>query len=151
CFRSKVRILKTVSAKNVREIPKLSQRTESVLGVRQLLEQERPGVTPESISSSGRNTQRLGRLLGGETAEETQFDQLRRFRVGGGQAVWRLGDRHNVLIEPRDGEMSFVKRVPVAAGAPSEALFAPGGIYQDAAHGLGCGGEEVAATVPVLG
>lgn len=39
--------------------------------------------------------------------------------------------------------------VPVAPAF--EALFSPGVVYQDAAHRLGSGGEEVTAAIPAIG
>jgi hypothetical protein len=41
--------------------------------------------------------------------------------------------------------------VPPPARAPFQTVLTSGRIYEDAAHGLGRGGKEVAAAIPVLG
>src|SRR5262245_6782804 len=55
----------------------------SRLGAPQFLQQERPGISPHAISSSGRNAQGLGRLLGREPGEEPQLDEFRGLAVPG--------------------------------------------------------------------
>src|SRR5262249_553033 len=79
------------------------------LEILQLLEQKRPSVSPYPISCSGRNAQGIGRLLRGEAGEETQFDQFRRFRIGGSQLVQSFVHRKDILIHPRCDETGFIK------------------------------------------
>jgi hypothetical protein len=149
-LRSTVRILSEFSAKKIRKIPKARQTGGLCLRILQLLEQKRPSVTPDAICGSDRYAHALSRLLGGETGEETQFDQFRRFRIDGGQSFQRFVNGKNVVINPRGHEASLSEWEPMAAGAPFQALFAPSGIYQDPPDGFRSGSEEMAAAIPVL-
>jgi hypothetical protein len=64
------------------------------------------------------------------------------------QSAQRLVERDEVVIPGHGINEIFGKVNAQPSAAVFVGLFAPGLIYEDAAHGLGGGGKEVAAAVP---
>src|SRR5262249_58838879 len=84
--------------------------------------------------------------------EVAELDELGRLGIDGSEPGQGLVEGEQVLAGFRDGHL-FGDSVEVAPGEVA-AAFAPtlaaGILNQDAAHGLGSRGEEVAAAVPVV-
>src|SRR4029077_7509583 len=88
-------------------------------------------------------------LLGGEAGEEPELDQLclarvLRFEQPEGLVQGEQPVAVPLLQRPREG----VEAEPAASAPGLAGLLVPGPVNEDTAHGLGGGGEEVAAAVP---
>jgi hypothetical protein len=89
----------------------------------------------------------LGRQAG-EKAELDERGLVRRFL---GELVQGVADQQDLLGPVVRQATRFVEFDPLPVAAVLGPPFPPGGVDEDAAHGLGRGGEEVAAAVPELG
>ena len=107
-----------------------------------------PGVGPHPVRRTGRDSQRLRRFGSGQPREVPKLDQPSRLGVFGGQPGECRIQREQVVaaIRGRLGDAVEGDTVPVATVLLSS--LAPSGFHQDAPHGLGGGGEEVAPVVP---
>lgn len=113
---------------------------------------EEPGACqePEAIGCAAAKAEHLGGLLVLKAGEKAQLDkggclwvvllQLFQSLVDGQQLVHAVVRNEEVLVE----------FLALGAAASLVPLLATCPFDQDAAHGLGLGGEEVAAGVPVL-
>ena len=92
-----------------------------------------------------------GGLLAGQPGEIAELDESGLKGVHSGQPGEGgvEGDEVEVRFRDRDG---VVRQLDVDSPTPTvfEALLAPGAVDEDAAHGLGGGGEEVAPAVPAV-
>ena len=91
----------------------------------------------------------LRRFLDGKAGKEAELGHLRRFGIFAGQDRQRLvevEDGVRIGLGDRLGlrEVQALRSPPCFIG-----LLAAGVVDEDAAHGLGGGGEEMAAAVPV--
>src|SRR5262249_13036239 len=109
------------------------------------------GDGPVSFGGDRRDTQAGSGLLDRQAGEAAELDQLGLERRLPGEFVRRLVEVEQVveLVVERKGDR--VEREPLLIAALLGAPLATGVINQDAAHGLGSGGEEMPPTVPVLG
>lgn len=90
-------------------------------------------------------------LLEGQPGEELELDQLRFGRIRPLEPLQGLvqGKQRLVVHAGRKfGPVEIVQAHPFAAAAVSSGLLSSGTIDQDPAHGLGCGGDEMAVIVP---
>src|SRR5207237_6131240 len=83
--------------------------------------------------------------------EVAELDQVGRLGIGGGQSHEGGVDVQHIVDAFGSGGGELVEVQANAIATPFLALLATSIIDQDAAHGLGRGGKEVAAAVPVLG
>ncbi len=109
-----------------------------------------PGISPVAVSGCPRQPQRLGRLLHAQPGEVPQLHQLSRLAILGCQTGQRLIDGQDLMRPCVDREVGLeqVDAHTFAAMLLTPAL--PCVLDQDASHGLGGGGKEVAAAVPAL-
>src|SRR5262245_19283893 len=112
--------------------------------------QPRTGISPGVVSGSDRNVERLGDFLHRQADEETQFHQVGRHGIDGREVVQDVVDRQRFLDIAGRRDAGFVQFVPTVLAAALRRMPSPGLIDEDAAHGLGSGGEEVAAAIPPL-
>src|SRR5262249_43194258 len=110
----------------------------------QPLEQPGPGVGPQRVGRPGRDPQGRGGLVAGEAGEEAELDQFRRLRVHVGEPVEQVVEFEQVVGKALAGEDRLVQVRPWPAAAALPGFLAAGLLDEDAAHGLGGGGEEVA-------
>jgi len=80
-------------------------RSDSVLLGPQFLEQERPGVSPNAIGSSLRNTERSRRLGSGQAGKEPQLHEFGGMRVAGCKPVERLVQCEQIDLVIRNGRL----------------------------------------------
>ena len=111
------------------------------------------GVGPEAFGRSRGEAQDLGRLGNGQSGEVTELDQAGRVGVFGGQPGESLVEIEQVeRVGRHDGsELEPFESLPPASATMPPGLLAAGVLDEDPPHGLGGGGEEVAATVPWSG
>src|SRR5262245_23970779 len=112
--------------------------------------QPRTGISPGVVSGSDRNVERLGDFLHRQADEETQFHQVGRHGIDGREVVQDVVDRQRFLDIAERRDAGFLQFVPTVLAAALRRMPSPGLIDEDAAHGLGSGGEEVAAAIPPL-
>src|SRR5262245_27794300 len=104
------------------------------------------GVRPVLLGGGERDAQRGGRLLGGEAGEEPELDQLGLARVLRLELPEGLvQDEQAVAVPLLRGRLDVVEVEPAASAPGLAGLLVPGPVDEDAAHGLGGGGEEMAA------
>src|SRR5262245_18221748 len=117
--------------------------------VAQELVQPGPGVGPVAVGGSSCQAEGHGRLVERQAGEEAELDQFRTHRVFPGQALEGIVEGDEVLVR---GVVHGRQRVQIDAlptAAALETALLLGAVDEEAAHGLGTGGEEVAAAVPV--
>ena len=116
---------------------------------RQVGREPGPRVRPPGVGGARGDAEIVGRFAEGSTAEVTQAHELGHPRVDRGQSVEGLVDREDVVIGVASGKAVQVDRhLP-----PRPALGCHAGagvVNEDSPHGLGGGGEEVAAAVELL-
>ena len=109
-----------------------------------------PGVGPEAVGLARGDAEQLGRLRNRQAGEVAQLDES----AAPGVVVRQLGqglvqgEQVVAGLPARRGPTRRGPCVPVRPRAWHGA--APGALDEDAAHGLGGGGEEVSAAVPML-
>src|SRR5262249_5653758 len=108
-----------------------------------------PGVGPVAVGRPPGETQAGGGLLLRQTGEEAQLDQLGTRLILLRQPFQRLIDRDHVARRGIVPRRKAVQIPPPPLAAAFETLLVPGAVEEDAAHGLGGGGEEMPAAVPV--
>ena len=119
--------------------------------LRQLAEQPGPAERPEAVGGAAADAQGLGRFLMRQAGEVAQLHEPGRVGVVAFQPAQHLVQRDEVVGtglgggEVR-GEIDAQPSAAVLVG-----LLATGLLDEDASHGLGGGGEDVAAAIPVLG
>src|SRR5262249_40501488 len=114
----------------------------------QLLEEPGPGVGPQQVGRAGRDAQDLGRLVAGQAGKEAELDQFRCPGVCAGQLVQQLIEVEEVVARFVPDEQGLVQVEAGALAAALGAALAAGVLHEDAAHGLGGGGEEVSPALP---
>ena len=104
-----------------------------------------------AISGCPRNGQGLGRLVQGEASEEMQLNNCGSRRV----LFSQLGER---FIDSEDrgrigiaGLRMVLKFYSLALPAMAETAFSAGVFHHDPPPSFGCGGEEMAAAIPLRG
>src|SRR5262245_43928237 len=105
-------------------------------------------VSPIGIRGSGGNVEDRRGLLDRQAAEVAQLNESGSPGVPEGQPAKRLVERQQVLGGLRGGDLVRFEGLGRAAAAALLTVFAAGVLDQDAAHGLGRGGEEVPAAFP---
>ena len=107
------------------------------------------GISPEEIGAAGRDADG-GRGLGNAQPREiAELDQFGCLRIGAGQPFEGGVDVQHLVETIGSGGGELVEVQANAISVPFLALLATGIIDENPAHGLGRGGEEVAAAVPV--
>src|SRR5262249_21354111 len=117
----------------------------------QLAVQPGPCVSPVLVSVGPGDAGQLRGFLDGEAGEVAEPDELGRGGVFTGEFLDRVVDDQQLIRAGQGNEVRAVQVHPLQTAAPFLASLAAGVVDEDAAHGLGSGGEEVAAAVPVLG
>ena len=108
-----------------------------------------PGVSPEPISRSAGHAEAYSGILDGHPGEQPELDHLGRLRVIFGEPGERLIDRDDLIGRGAGNPISLGELDPPSASAVDFGTLVAGIVDQDAAHRLGGGREEMAATVPV--
>ena len=122
---------------------------EIFLSPRQVGREPGPRVRPLGVSCPRGDAQIVGRFAEGSTAEVTQAHEHGHPRVDRGQSVKGLVDREDVVIGVASGKAVQVDRH--LSPRPTVACHAGAGVVnEDSPHGLGGGGEEVAAAIEQL-
>ena len=103
------------------------------------------------VGRSRGKAQDLGGLVAGQPREIAQLDQAGLERVGVGEPGQGRVQGEQVVVRLGCGGEIRVHRLTPAAAAVLGPRIAAGTFDQDAAHGLGGGGEEVSPAVPVAG
>jgi hypothetical protein len=91
------------------------------------------------------DAQHLGGFSVGHADEVTLFDQLRLHVVLGGEFIEGVIEGEQLVVVFLRDRIQFRQLHPLLSAAVAPGLFAPGAINEDAAHGLGGGGEEMRA------
>src|SRR5262249_29685712 len=109
------------------------------------------GVGPVPVRRAQGDAQRRRGLLGRKPGEVAELDDFRGDRLLVVQSLQGFVEGHKVVagLFRFDLQIFQVNASPPAAVA--DAVLPPSLVDEDAAHGLGGGGEKVAATVPALG
>jgi len=107
------------------------------------------GVQPGAVGCSRRDAQALGRLLERQPGEEPHLHQLGLDGVVLGELLQGLVQGQDFLCGAAGQQGVEVGGVALPAAAALETALAPRLLDQDAAHGRGGRGEEMAAPVPV--
>src|SRR5262245_55035114 len=119
------------------------------LFVLELFQQPGAGVGPHLVGLARRDAED-GRGGGvAEPREVAQLDQFGGLGVDPGQLGEGLVQGQQLFRLFEGGDILSVAH-PDATAAVLQTVFPAGRLHQDAAHGLGGGGEEMAAAVPVL-
>jgi hypothetical protein len=103
------------------------------------------------VGRSGGKAQDFGGLVTGQPREIAHLDQAGLQRVGMGEPGQGRVQGEQVLVRLGYGDEVRVHHLPLAAAAVLGPRLAAGALDEDAAHGFGRRGEEVAAAVPVTG
>jgi hypothetical protein len=101
-----------------------------------------------AVSRHARDPQRLGRLLDRQAGEVAELYQLGLGRLAGRELRQRLVDGQDVLGGARVGGGDPAEVAAVQAAASLGRVLAARILDEDATHGLGRRGEEVAPAVP---
>src|SRR5262249_20798680 len=113
----------------------------------QLREEPAAGEAPVAFGSSQRDSTSLGGFGRRKAGKKTQFHQLGLDRLLDGQPGEGLVQGQQVVAGLHDCH-GIVQLDALTVAAAANAVLAAGLLDEDAAHGLGSGGEEVAAAVP---
>jgi hypothetical protein len=116
----------------------------------ELLEQPQPGVVPLALGGRFGDAQRLGRVRNAQADVVTKLYQFGAFRRFGGQFLQGFINREQLVVGGRLGDLDLLEVDPLQPVTVPGAIPFAGAIDQDATHGLGRGGEEVAAVLPPL-
>src|SRR5262249_2318666 len=108
-----------------------------------------PCVNPLPIGAACGDSQDCGRLLTRQSGEIAQFHELRLKRIVFRQAMQRRVQCQEVEVWRGCDQAVGVRASTLPAAAVLATLLAAGVVNQDAAHGLGGGGKEMPAVVPV--
>src|SRR5262249_41370404 len=108
-----------------------------------------PGISPLPVSMGPGNGQGLSRFVDGKSSKQAELGHLGRVGILAAQDRQRLVQVEDLIrIGLRDrfglGEVQSFAFAAVFFG-----LLAAGVIDEDAAHGLGGGGDEMTAAIPV--
>ncbi len=91
-----------------------------------------------------------GCFMIGNAGEEAQFDEFDDYRVFSREAFEGVVDEENGLGFGFGGEVDVFEIDSLEMAAPSEALFLPSFLDEDAPHGFGGSAEEMFSVFPVL-
>src|SRR6516164_3785344 len=108
------------------------------------------GKNPVPVGRSVGQAQRVGRFRESHPGEEAQLHQLGRRRVVLRQSVERFIQPEQVVVAGGDQASEAVEIHALPAAASLQPVAIASAIHEDAAHGLGRGGEEVTASVELL-
>src|SRR5260370_27940501 len=117
----------------------------------ELAKEPGPGISPMALGRCARDAEHLGGLFQAAPREEAELDDLGLLRVQGLQSCQGLVEGEEVHRINFAGLGQFGQVDALHPTATLLRAMATGVVYQDAAHGLCCGGEEVAAVVPARG
>jgi hypothetical protein len=106
------------------------------------------GVSPVAISSCVRNAKCPGGLAQGEAGKITKLDQFGLAGIDFGEPFEGFVESQQINVGLRGLDLAWVDVDPLKLAPRFAALLMAGLIHEDAAHGLGSGGEEMAAAVP---
>src|SRR5262249_19841694 len=113
------------------------------------VDQPGPGERPQPVGAPRCKPEGGGGLAQGEAGIEFELYQFRGLRVGLGQPAEGVVQFEQVRGGGGRGVGDRSEIDPVTVTATLESVLVPSAVNQDAAHGLGRGGEEVAPAVPV--
>src|SRR5262245_36136173 len=112
--------------------------------------QPRAGISPDVISGSDRNVERRGDFLHGQADEKSKFHQVGGEWINRREAIQDVVERQRFLGSARRGDAGFAQLLAIVLTAALVRVAPARLLDEDAPHGFGHGGEEVATTVPVL-
>src|SRR6266446_1558683 len=111
----------------------------------EFVEEPRPGMGPVVVGGALRDAENFGSFLERHAHEVMQLHQFGFGLVLGGKLVERLVDGQELVIVTRRGHIYVLNIHALPAAAVAKGAFAAGFLNQDAAHGLGGGGEKMRA------
>jgi len=121
------------------------------VGTAEGIEEPSPGERPVAVDGPEGEAEGVGRLPTSHLGKVPEFDHGRHLRLLGLQPAKGLIQGEDIIGPAVVAEGGDVVEVdPRAAPAVAGSALSAGVFDQDAAHGLGRGGEEVAAPVPIL-
>src|SRR5262245_54630660 len=107
-----------------------------------------PGVAPQPVRAGPGHAEGLGGVLDRQPGEKVQLHDAGGLGVLGGEPGQGLVEGEDLLGRRADRDVLVVELDPLPVPAVPEAALAAGTLDEDAAHGLGGGGEELAAAGP---
>src|SRR5262249_54985278 len=107
------------------------------------------GERPVSVGRAPGKPQGFGGLSLPEAREEPELHKVRADGVLALELLQRLIERKHVDIGSFAGNLAEVDLDPLTAAAAFETPLVAGAVEDNPAHGLGRGGEEVTAAVPL--
>ena len=113
----------------------------------QLMKKPGAGMGPIIVGGAGGNSEDFGGFFEGHADEISQFYQFGFGLVLGGEFVERIIYRQQLIIVARGGKVHVLDVHALLSAAVAPRVFAAGVINQDAAHRLGCCGEEMSAVL----
>src|SRR5262245_17604524 len=111
-------------------------------------DQPGPCVSPVGVGGSRRDAQGGRGRRDGQAGEVTELDHFRGPGLDGREPVEGLVEGEEAWGRTRGRRLIGVEVVAGEVAAAFRPALAAGGLDEDAAHGLGGGGEEVATAVP---
>src|SRR5215207_9620442 len=121
----------------------------ALTAARNLLPQPRLGESPVAHDRAGRDAEDFRRLLDAQPAEEPKLDELAFARGKLGQARERVVERDHLCGALVGDDQRLVERDFESVAAALLVAATARVVNQDAAHRLGCDGEEVYAILPL--
>ncbi len=118
--------------------------------VRDLVVQPGAGVGPIAVGGGARDTQDFGRLLDGQAREVAELDQISFHPVLARELCEGFVQRDEICRGRLASQVCIVEVESLPTTAMLEALLVTCPFDENAAHGLGRGGEEMGATVPIV-
>src|SRR5262245_27003802 len=107
-----------------------------------------PGVAPQPVRAGPGQAEALGSVLDRQASEEVQLHDAGGLGVLGGKPGQGLVEGEDLLGRRADRDVLVVELDPLPVPAVPEAALAAGRFDEDAAHGLGGGGEELTPAGP---
>lgn len=109
-----------------------------------------PRVGPVFVGGRAGDADCLGSVLDGQTGKIVELNQSSGLWILGGQTGQGFIDVEQLLSRRGETDINGVEWDTSTPAAALVGLLASGLIHEDAAHGFGRGGEEMAAAVPLL-
>src|SRR5262249_360675 len=150
CLYSSMRIADAVPLTDFTKLAVSTGPGRTRVGILELKPQDALCIGPVILGSGQRYPDRLGDLRHGQTGEKSQVDNGR----GRGISLFELGKSFVESQQVKLGSWNGRFNICEVDALPLPACFLAGLVscllYQDAAHGFGGGGKEVAATIPEI-
>ena len=102
---------------------------------------------PVVVGGAGGNTQNFGGFVNRHADEVTQFHQFGLDLVLGREFVKRLAHGQKLVVVTRHGNIHPFKFNTLLVTSVAHGAFAAGLVNENAAHGLGGGGEEMGTAI----